>query len=345
MKRISVFVAVSFLAVGSLFADEGVLIDFTKLVPDILTDTQNPQNKQTTMDFSRNAGTNYTDEQKQVMKTSLAIPNWVVRLSSSSRTVTNDGLSYAKVVNSKLYGQIMGIRVHFPTGPFNSNVTVKPPFEIPSYEFTQVSDDGTVSPPAEPPNFNTTQSRFQDGYGIVKNVGAVKSLKVAVYGLNFPHSLSAIFIDGSGKEQTVFLGYLNFDGWSDLTWNNPQYVSEVRSRSLRIFPLYPGYAPYIRFAGFLIQRDGASEGGDFVTYFKDVQVVYDKAQLETDKDIDDESEWNIIAEREADRQKVEFKNFGKDQVYRFLEQQKMAPETNFDDDSRANQAAGGAAAQ
>ncbi|GMO22902.1 MAG: flagellar filament outer layer protein FlaA [Termitinemataceae bacterium] len=332
MKRIFVFVAVSLLAVGTLFADEKVLIDFTKLVPDILQDQAErgiqPQNRQTVMDFSRNAGTNYTNDQKAIMKTSLAIPNWVVQLSSSSRSVVNDGLSYTKVTESKQYGQVMGVRVHFPVSTYNGFAFVKPPFDIPAYEFTQVSEDGTVTP-MDQYNFNSTQSRFEDGYGVVKNVGAIKSIQVSVYGLNFPHSLSAVYIDGSGKQQAVFLGYLNYDGWADLRWDNPQYIKEVRSRSLRIFPLYPGYAPYIRFAGFIIQRDGANEGGDFVTYFKDVQVIYDKAQLETEKDIDDESQWGIIGEREADRQKTEFKSFGQEQVNRFLEGQKMAPETDF----------------
>ncbi|GMO37367.1 MAG: flagellar filament outer layer protein FlaA [Termitinemataceae bacterium] len=332
MKRIFVFIAVSLLAVGVGFADEKVLIDFTKLIPDILQDQQGngvlPQNRQTVMDFSKNAGTNYTPEQLATMKTSLAIPNWIVELASSSRSVVNDGLSYAKVSSSTQYGNVMGVRVHFPVASYNSWAIVRPPFDIPAYEFTEVSEDGTVTPMAEY-NYSKTPSRFEDGFGVVKNVGAIKSIQVSAYGLNFPHSLSAVFIDGTGKQQVVFLGYLKYDGWANLRWDNPQYVKEIRSRSLRIFPLYPGHAPYIRFAGFIIQRDGGHEGGDFVAYFRDVQVIYDKAQLETDKDIDDESEWDIIKTREADRQKTEFEGFGKDQIYRFLEQQKMATETDF----------------
>ncbi|MDR2842601.1 MAG: flagellar filament outer layer protein FlaA [Spirochaetaceae bacterium] len=330
MKRIFVFVAVSMFAIGGLLAEEKVLIDFSKLITDLDQDQEGqvPQNRQTLMDFSRNAGTNYTPEQKAVMRTSLAIPNWIVELASSSQTVTNEQLSYTKISASKEYGSVMGVRIHFPVASYNSWALIKPPFDIPAYEFTNVSEDGAIAP-MDDYNFNTTQSRFEDGYGVIKNVGAIKSLQVSVYGLNFPHSLSAVFVDGNGKAQTVFLGYLNFDGWADLRWDNPQYVKEVRVRSMRIFPLYPAYAPYIRFAGFIIQRDGANDGGDFVTYFKDVEVIYDKAQLDQARDIDDESEWKVIGEREADRQKREFKEFGKDQVFRFLEQQKMAPETEF----------------
>ncbi|MDR2795168.1 MAG: flagellar filament outer layer protein FlaA [Spirochaetaceae bacterium] len=339
MKRLFVFVAFAMAVVGTLFAEENVLIDFSNLVPDILLDQTGvlPQNKQTTMDFSNIAGANYTDDQRALMKTSLAIPNWKVELAPSSKTIVNSVNSYTKVSASKQFTNVMGVRIHFPVAFYNSWALIKPPFDIPAYEFSEVSDQGEITKNDEAPF--SSSSRFENGYGVLKNVGAVKSLAVQVYGIETPHSVSAILIDGNGNSQTVFLGYLNYDGWAELTWNNPQYIDEVRSRSRRIYQLYPSYAPYIRFGGFLIQRDGGTEGGDFVVYFKDVKVVYDKAQLETEKDIDDESEWNIIKEREAERQKLEFTNFGKDQVWRYLEAEKKAPEAYFDDSIRNNTAA------
>jgi hypothetical protein len=100
------------------------------------------------------------------------------------------------------------------------------------------------------------------------------------------------------------------------------------------------FSPYIKFGGFIIHRDGGSIGGDIITYFKDVQVIYDKAVLDPEaSDINDESEWNIIKEREADRQKREFTGFGKDQVWRYLETEKKAPETYFSDTEARNAAA------
>jgi hypothetical protein len=345
MKRLFVFVAVAIAAVGTLFADENVLIDFSNLVPDILLDQTGvlPQNKQTTMDFSNTAGTNYTDEQKALMKTSLAIPNWAVDLAPSSKTIVNNVNSYTKVSASKQFENVMGVRIHFPVASYNSWALIKPPFDIPAYEFSEVGDQGEITKNDDAPL--SAQSRFENGYGVLKNVGALKSVAVQVYGINAAHSVSAILIDGNGRSQTVSLGYLNYDGWGTLTWDNPQYVNEVRSRSRRIYQLYPSYAPYLRFGGFLIQRDGSSDGGDFVVYFKDVKVVYDKAQLETEKDIDDESEWNIIKEREAERQRLEFTNFGKDQVWRYLEAEKKAPETYFTDLSRNAAANNNTAAQ
>ena len=332
MKRSLFCIAIAMVAVAGLVADEEVLIDFANLVPNVLQedgDPQSGQNQATLMDFSRSAGTNATEEQKKGMITSLAIPQWVVHLASSSKTVTNEQLSYTRVATSKEFGNVLGVRVHFPVASYNSWAMIKPPFDIPAYNFEVGNEDGTVSPPAEKPNFSSTKSRFENGHGVLKNVGAIKKIQVRVYGLNFPHSLSAVYVDGNGREQVVFMGYLNQEGWQELTWNNPAYIQDVRLRAVRLYPLYPSYAPYIRFAGFLVQRDAAHEGGDFVTYFKDVKIIYDKAQLEGERDISDEDEWGIINEREQDRQEREFKGFGKDSVLRYIEKQKIAPESNF----------------
>ncbi|MDR2521352.1 MAG: flagellar filament outer layer protein FlaA [Spirochaetaceae bacterium] len=332
MKRSLFCIAIALVAVAGLFADEEVLIDFANLVPNILQSDGDPQsghNQNTLMDFSKAAGTNATEEQKRAMVTSLAVPQWLVQLASSSKTVTNEQLSYTRVATSKEFGNVMGVRVHFPVSAYNSWALVKPPFDIPAYNFQVGNEDGTVTEPAERPNFSSTKSRFEGGFGVIKNVGAIKKIQVRVYGLNFPHSLSAVYIDGNGREQVVFLGYLNQEGWQELTWNNPAYIQDVRLRAVRLYPLYPAYAPYIRFAGFLVQRDAAHEGGDFVTYFKDVKVIFDKAQLEGERDVNDEDEWGIINERERDRQYREFKGFGRDSVLRYLEKQKIAPENEF----------------
>jgi hypothetical protein len=125
------------------------------------------------------------------------------------------------------------------------------------------------------------------------------------------------------------MGYLSFDGWGELRWENPGYVQSVRNRELRIYPLYPEAAPFVKFGGFLVQRDASREGGDFIGYFRDVKIIYDKAVLDTERDIDDESLWGIIKERENAKKVYEMDQFGKDQVLRYLESQKQATETTF----------------
>jgi hypothetical protein len=136
-------------------------------------------------------------------------------------------------------------------------------------------------------------------------------------------------IDADGNENVVFMGYLKFDGWGELRWDNPQYVENVRNREIRLYPLYPKSTPFVKFGGFIIQRDAATEGGDFVAYFKDVKVIYDKAVVDTERDIDDEGLWNIIQDREIARKNAEMSRFGQQQVLRYLESQKKATESGF----------------
>lgn len=331
MKRMFILVAIALLAAGAVFAEESVLIDFTKLTADILPneDNVNMQNRATVMDFSEVAGQSYTDTQREAMKTSLAIANWNVVLSSSSRTVQNQALSYTSEAASKQFGKVMGVRIHFPVEPFNSWARIQPPFEIPGFEYmAQVSDDGVVQAPTDEDKANK-YTRFEQGYGVVKNVGVIKMVQVSVYGLNFPHGLSTILIDSDNNEQAMFMGYLRHDGWGTLTWTNPSYVTDVRNRELRLYPLYPKSTPFVKFGGFLVQRDAAFEGGDFISYFRDVKIIYDKAVLDTDRDIEDEGLWNIIATREEARKRAEMARFGQMQVLRYLEGEKKATESAF----------------
>jgi len=338
MKRMLILVAIVSLVAGSLFAEEAILIDFSKLVADIRVPTgpndneSTPnQNRATMMDYSGiRFGGSFTEEQRKVMRTSLAIENWEILLASSSRTVSNMVLSYTRESASKQWGTVMGVRIHFPLENFNSWAIIKPPFEIPAFEpQADVQDDGTIEPSGDG-NGITGPSRFEDGFGVVKNVGTIKSIAVNVYGLNFPHGLSTLVIDGiSGTQKSMFMGYLTFDGWGELRWDNPAYVQEVRNRDLRLYPLYPESTPFIKFAGFEIKRDASRTGGDFVTYFKDVKVIYDKAVLDTDRDIDDENIWHIIQDRETARKVWEMERFGQNQVLRYLDIQKQATERTF----------------
>jgi hypothetical protein len=342
MKRMFIFIVSVLLLAGPLFAEESVLIDFSILKADIhvrINDndqgTVPNQNRQTMMDYSQVAGNSFTTQQKAVMKTSLAVNNWEVSLNSSARNVVSIGNSYAQESASKQWGTVMGVRIHFPVEPYNSYAIIKPPFEIPAFEpMATIGDDGSIQP-AEGNDGITGKSRFesqQDGqpaYGVVKNVGVIKSIGVNAYGLNFPHSLSTIIIDHDGNQKNIFMGYLNFEGWQELVWNNPAYVQEVRNRELRIYPLYPFSNPFIKFGGFIVQRDASKMGGDFIGYFKDVKVIYDKAVLEIDRDINDESLWHIIYDRETARKVWEMERFGQNQVLRYLEQQKKATEDIF----------------
>ena len=334
MKRIIILITIVFFSAGMLIADEAILIDFSKLTADIRIkayeddqeETPN-HNRQTIMDYGQVAGGSYTPDQKSLMKTSLAIRNWDVKFNSSSQTIMNMTNTYTREAPSKQWGTVLGVRVHYPIDPAYSKASIVPPFEIPAYEpQADVDDDGNIQP-SEDSDGITGPSRFEDGFGVVKNVGTIRSVAVNAYGLNFPHGLNVILIDSEGNEKVCFMGYLNYDGWAELTWNNPQYILEVRNRDLRLYPLYPTNTPFVKFGGLRLDRDADKIGGDFVAYFKDVKIIYDKAMLDADRDINDEEIWGIIRSRETSKKVFEMERFGQNQILRYLDQQKQARET------------------
>ena len=342
MKQVLILIVIAMLAVP-LFAEENVLIDFSLLIADVtIGDGDKPnQNQQTMMDFRQAAGATFADRYGDIMKTSLAIENWEVILASSARTVTNMSLSFTREARSTQFGTVMGVRIHFPVEPHNSWARIKPPFDIPAYEMSNVDADGNITRDEESGAMGKSRFEAQEegapAYGVIKNVGAIREIKVRAYGLNFPHGLSTILIDSFGNERNYFMGYLNFDEWNEMIWRNPAYLTEVRNRDLRLYPLYPYSTPFVKFGGFLIQRDAARPGGDFVTYFKDVSLIYDLAVLTPERDIDDEATWHIIQTREEARKVWEMERFGQNQVLRYLEQQRQATELPFNDPRRNEQ--------
>lgn len=339
MKKNFILVVMAFLLVGMfLVAEEAVIVDFTLYDADIIADENgNPtQNRRSVMDFGVAAGATFTDEQKALMRTSLSLSNWEVLLNSSARNVTSIATStvVAAPVREEakvpFAGQnVMGVRILFPTTSVNSQAKIRPPFDIPAYEpMATVDDNGDVQPQTDEEKASG-KTRFEEGYGVVKNVGTIKSLAVTTMGMNFPHGVYVLLKDTDNVERRYFMGYLGFDGWRELRWNNPHYVTEVRQREIRVVPIYPRGLPFVKFAGFEITRDAMHDGGDFIGYFKDVKVIYDKAVLTTERDIADEDLWGIITKKEKDKQNFEMSRFGEKQVLRFMEKDKMAQEEAF----------------
>ena len=337
MKRTFILTATAVLLASTFaFAKESTLIDFTQLDADICADENGvpTENSRTVMDYSVAAGATFTSDQKSLMKTSLALPEWEVVLNSSAQNVTAVGLS--KVVAAPVKStadvsfagkNVMGVRVVFPTWTSNANARIVPPFEIQAYEpLADADDEGNRAAQTDE---QKGKYLFEDGYGLVKNVGTLKSIAVTTMGMNFPHQLYVLLQDNDGVERRYLMGNLKFDGWKTLVWNNPDYISEVRTREIRVYPIYPRGTPFVKFNGFQVTRDASDIGGDFIGYFKDVKIIYDLAVLNADRDIDDEDLWGIITKKEKERQNGEMSRFGNKQVNRYLEKEKMAKEEEF----------------
>ena len=376
MKRTFIVFAIVFLLLGTFaICEESVLIDFTLLELeedriDIAGESgeegitaQDPsrhtvQNRHTLMNYGTAAGATFTDSQKALMRTSLAIDNWEVELNSSARNVTSLSQSVvrkAEVRTTKpqknAYGEeeevdvtvpfagkcVLGVRVVFPTSSVNANAKIVPPFEIPAYEkMAYIDDEGNIAMNEEGQRvdengdpYTTSTTRFEGGYGVVKNVGTLKSISVTTMGMNYPYALYVWLKDTDNVERRYYMGTLGFDGWKELRWDNPTYITDVRTREIRIYPIYPRGLPFVKFMGFQVVRDAAQTGGDYIGYFKDVKIIYDKAVLTTERDIADEDLWNIVGDREAAKQNYEMTRFGEKQVDRFLEYSKYAQENEF----------------
>ena len=338
MKKTFILVAMAFLLMGAVaVAEEAIIVDFALLNADIIADPNGKmtQNRRTVLDYGKVAGASYTDQQKALMRTSLALEQWEVELNSSAQNPLSVATSTIKEAEVRAEGEkfagqkLMGVRILFPEWTNNANAKIKPGFLIPAYEkMAQVDDQGNLQEPTAEDKASG-KSRFEDGYGIVRNTGVIKSIAVNTYGMNFPHGLYVLLRDQNNVVKRYFMGYLLFDGWRELVWNNPSYIANVKSRELRLYPVYPTALPHVAFEGFLITRDAAHDGGDAVAYFKDVKIIYDKAVLTTVRDFADEDIWGIQTEREMKRKKIEVEKVGHTQVLRFLEQEKMATEEGF----------------
>jgi hypothetical protein len=339
MKRVIAILFAAIMVAGVVVADEEILIDFDQLSADFtITDPKvgdHQENQRTLVDFGSVAGSSFTDDEKALMKTSLAIKNWEILLSSSSRTVINREFSLAKQARVREEAPethfpgkyVLGVRVHFPVEMYHAWALIKPPFEIPAYQDkTTVGGDGQLTVNAE----DKGKGDMFTNFGVVRNVGVLKSLDMNVHGLNFPHKISVILKNANNEEQEVLLGHLQFDGWRKLHWDNPNYIQEVRNRDLRLYPLYPKTAPMVKLLGIRIYRDGLHEGDDFIGYVKDISITFDKARITTERDIDDEEVWGILQQREEARRLAELRRLGNIQVLRYLETQKMHHEDQND---------------
>lgn len=337
MKRtFMVITAAMFLAGSFAFARESTVIDFSLLTADAVADESgNPtQNARTVMDYAKAAGSSWTSEQKALMKTSLALNQWEVELNSSSKEAV--ALSTSRTVaapvnqnaNVPFAGQnVLGVYVLFPKWAHNASAKIVPPFKIQAYEL--LSDADANGNRLAPTDEQKGQYLFDNGYGVVRNVGTLKSVSVTTFGDNYPHKVYVLLGDQDGISRRYYMGNLKFDGWKTLVWNNPNYLSDVRAREIRVYPIYPRGLPYVKFEGFEVTRDASDAGGHYVGYFKDVKIIYDLAVLTTDRDINEEDLWGVIKQEEKDRQDREMANFGEKQVNRYLEQSKEATESEF----------------
>ena len=349
MKRLCILFVLTVLGVH-LFAQSSPvarkIIDFT-LFPEPAIEAA------TLLDFQALFGDVNTPvlhpSQLDRVHTSLAINSWEVEFPASSRrsdTLRRSDVRSIAVPSGANAGQtVLGARIYFPTENYNSWALIRPPFDIPVSDVYIESGvdgiEGTLDdvvrrfyfedegqepndglPPAQilrsdPANYY--------GLGVIKNVAEIKSVSAEIYGLNYPHTVGIVLADRFGQEIEYPLGTLQYEGWRRLTWENPNYISDISIREYpEITPRYPNPVPLVRFVGIRVYRDAAIEGGYFVTYVRDVELTYDLASLPDDQlvfnaDFQDE-EWKVIFEQEQARRQRDFRAIGVERLLRSYEE-------------------------
>lgn len=299
----STILALTLLGSSSLFAETKVLIDFNQYEQKLTTDPgyaganggqQNGSNGNAQagaqQPASGNNGQQATGGQSAVPEgqvdfkidpNDMKINHWIVTLNSSSRQMINIKYSYVKSVQTKgkvgPVRTVLGARIHFPTWNNNTYAEIAPPYQFPVY------------------NENGILSSQQNG--VISNVGEIYSISAEVYGRNFKNGFYIQLVSENGNLEKYFMGYLYYNGWRRLTWKNPLYIDNIDLKNVVRLPIFPDKGiPYKRLDSFLITRNGAEPGGEFLCYIGNVNMKYDLAVVQEDEDIDQEGTWHILSD-------------------------------------------------
>ncbi len=264
--------------------------------------------------------------------------NELLRQYEGDSTKVNDHIQQDRQRREQNGYTILGVRVRFPETIFNNWALVTPPFEIPAYEDIASDFSGKDFDPVEDADTIVSHrgkgEKFLDGYGVVRNVGQLKSMAIRVYGCQFNNSISILLKDdNSVVTEYQMPRYLNYDGWAEIVWQNPNYITRAENRDLYVVPLYPRNIPYVKLDGFRIYRQGDQIGGDFVTYIKDVKITYDEAIYENPDPenvpvINHEEAWGILQDRNEAAKVREYSKISNQEILRFLERQRMHSGSN-----------------
>jgi len=247
-----------------------------------------------------------------------SLSNWRVILAPSANTTKNNVLSYTKPVKSKRWesegGTVLGARIHFIEGRFLSWALIKPPFDIFAYY-----DDGS---------FVNSENGEENALvmGLLANVGQIKSISTWVYGLNYQMQVGIRLRDRMDQTRDYFMGSAWFEGWRKLLWQNPEYTDDVRDRVLQRIPLYPRSYPYVVFDSYIVYKPETEQGGDFIIYFKDIDMEFDRAIIREEMDIDDEAQWGILSKERLDKRIIELKRLS--DIQQLYEQAKAQQRAN-----------------
>jgi len=214
------------------------------------------------------------------------LENWRVELNSSSDTIANNKDSKTRNTPSQAYGNVLGIRLKFHPWKNAFWAGIRTPYFLPhTYPNGQfISQDE-----------NDQNNGLAVGF--IANVGQIKNIFSWIYGLNYNYTYGIRVVNEFNQILEFGMGDTYFEGWRRLVWHNPYYLEDPNDWIPMKTPLYPTYYPYIKFDSVNFYKKAGIDDPNFITYVKDITMEYDYAFIREDRDIDDESVWNILAEK------------------------------------------------
>lgn len=275
-----------------------------------------PGTNSTLIDFSELGKAEVSNSADPKMKM-LYNKYWRIKLNASSDFVESRRLTYVdnvpvkKAVNDKKGysndGFAIGVRVNFPPIANNAYAQLRPLFEVEAY----------------PTNGAGQLTNTFEGKGVLRNVGVIKTITTFVKGKNFPDSLYVNLKDENNQVNSFFMGYLNFEGWAEKSWQNINYMEDVRNRRIVRVPLYPRTEPYYKLDNITFFKQSDGYDGDFIAYIGWIKMTYDKAIIDTDDDINDEDVWGIRITAQKKKADLERERLNSQSELEKLEKMKM----------------------
>ena len=272
------------------------LINFTELVDTPLS-----------YSYGASLGIQLESSETEQLVQSYNLENWKVVVQSSMRYPQVLAKSMVKVSDVKggIYQgqQVLGIRAYFPNYNYDMAIEIMPPYS----PFNAIFQEG---------GFNAYKNK-----GYLSNVGDIYKATVTVYGLRQEEHLFIVTEDSKGNTYEYSFGPLNFIGWREMIWENPNYL--IKDTSARInLPIYPQYSSDLVLKSIKIVHSSYHSNPDFVTYFRDINIIVDEAETSIDTDIESEEIWEIIKENTYERSSVKIKALDMELYFDFLEKRK-----------------------
>lgn len=195
---------------------------------------------------------------------------------------------------------VLGVRLKFPPYNFNMYVDIQPPFQ---------------------PEFNNPD---YENFGVLDNVGTVRSAYISLYGLYQQEKIYLVTEDTIGNTYEYLFGAMDFIGWQTLEWVNPSYIEDVRNRAIDYRPLYPRATSQRKYKSLKIERTGLYPTEDFVTYIHKLEFTFDK-EINEDlfNEFAHEDTWKIIQEGSFLRQKLSLDRNTTEKYFEYLERRKL----------------------